>query len=342
MGHGSPTEIEVDGRAVRVTSPDKQVFPNFTKRDVIEYYVRVGAVMIEHIGGRPTAFERWPDGVSDGADSFFQKHVPKSVPDYVHAGAVTFPSGRAARMVVPDSSAVLAWAAQMGAITFHPWPSRVPDTQHPDQLRLDFDPSPGTGFDDARAAAFLARELLAEWEWPAYAKTSGNRGVHVYVPIEPRWSFIDVRHAAIAIGRELERRAPDSITMSWWKEERGERVFIDFNQNAQDRLMAGAYSLRPRPEATVSMPVTWATLETCRTMDVTRGSVREMLSHAGWTDPWAGMGNHAVGLERALDHWEQDVANGLPELPYPPDFPKMPGEPPRVQPSRAKRPTADQ
>lgn len=337
MAHGAATQIEVDGHTIRISSPDKPVFPGLTKLDVVEYVVTVGPVMLKHLGGRPTAFERWPDGVREGTDSFFQKHLPKSMPEFVHDCGVVFPSGRAARMVAPDSVAVLVWATQMGAITFHPWPTRVPTTDRPDQLRLDFDPSPAMGFADAVRAATLARELLTEWGWPAFAKTSGNRGVHVYVPIEPKWSFVDVRHAAIAIGRELERRAPDLVTMSWWKEERGERVFVDFNQNAQDRLMAGAYSLRPRPEATVSMPVSWEELTVCDPRDFTLATVRSSVQAADWTDAWSGIDDAAVPLDRAMEQWHRDVDAGLTELPYPPEFPKMPGEPPRVQPSRARR-----
>lgn len=337
MAHGAVTHVEVDGHPIRISSPDKPVFPGLTKLQVVEYVAAVGSLMLAHVGGRPTAFERWPDGVREGAASFYQKHVPKSVPDYVHDCGVVFPSGRPARMIAPDSVATLVWAAQMGAITVHPWPTRVPNTDRPDQLRLDFDPSPGLGFADAVRAALLAKELLDEWQWPAFAKTSGNRGVHVYVPIEPEWDFIAVRHAAIAVGRELERRAPDLITMSWWKEERGEKVFIDFNQNAQDRLMAGAYSLRPRPEATVSMPVSWEQLVSCDPLDFTLSSVRDAVQASGWVDAWVGIDGFAVRLDRALEQWQRDVDAGLPELSYPPDFPKMPGEPPRVQPSRARK-----
>lgn len=337
MAHGAPTQVEVAGHTIRVSSPDKPVFPGITKLAVVDYIAAVGSTMLAHLGGRPTAFERWPDGVHEGADSFFQKHLPKAAPDFVHDCGVTFPSGRSARMVAPDSVAVLVWAVQMGAITFHPWPTRVPTTERPDQLRLDFDPSAGLGFADAVQAAVLARELLTEWGLPAFAKTSGSRGVHVYVPIEPLWSFIDVRHAAIAIGRELERRAPELITMSWWKEERGERVFIDFNQNAQDRLMAGAYSLRPRAEATVSMPVSWDDLVVCDPLDFTLTTVRDAVASPAWTDAWSDIEAMVARLDRPLEQWQVDVDAGLGELPYPPDFPKMPGEPPRVQPSRARK-----
>ncbi len=335
--HGSPIVLDIDGQAVRVSSPGKPVFPGFAKRDVAEYYAAVGAAMIEHIGGRPTALERWPDGVRDGAESFYQKHAPaKGLPDYVGLSDVRFPSGRPARMITPAGAADLVWAAQMNTVTFHPWPSRAPATDRPDQLRLDFDPQPGTDFADAVRAAFLARELLDEMQWPAFCKTSGGRGVHVYVPLEPAHSFIDLRHAAIAVGRELERRAPERITMAWWKEERGERVFIDYNQNAQDRLMAAAYSLRSRPLAPVSMPVTWDELADCAPGDFTLATVRERVAAADWRDPWQGMAAQAVPIDAGLRMWEADLERGLGELAYPPEFPKMPGEPTRVQPSRAR------
>ena len=339
--HGSPIVIDVDGHQIRLTSPDKPFFPGATKREVAAYYAAVGPTMMEHLGHRPTALERWPDGVFPAAESFYQKHAPaKGLPTWVDVDSVRFPSGRRASMITPGSSAVLVWAAQMSTVTFHPWPSTAPSTDRPDQLRLDFDPSPGTSFADAVRAALLARELLGEWGWPSFCKTSGHRGVHVYVPIEPAETFIDLRHGAIAIGRELERRAPELITMSWWKEGRGAKVFIDYNQNAQDRLMAAAYSLRATPSATVSMPVAWDVLAACDPQDFTLQSVPGMVAGAGWADPWRGMAAAAVPLARALEQWVADEADGLGELPYPPDFPKMPGEPPRVQPSRARRSTS--
>ena len=334
MAHGTALALTVDGHPIRVTSPDKPFFPGASKRSLVEYYVAVGARMIEHLRNRPTALERWPDGVFEGHESFYQKHMPRSVPAFVHGCEVRFPSGRPGRLIAPSSPAVIAWAAQMSTVTFHPWPSTSPETALPDQLRLDFDPAPGRGFDDAVQAAVIAREVIAEWGWPAYAKTSGSRGVHVYVPVIPRWSFVEVRHAAIAIGREVERRDPSLITMSWWKEERGARVFVDFNQNAQDRTMASAFSVRATAEATVSMPLEWTDLVGCRPADFTLATVPEIIGAASWSDPWAGMADEAVDLSPALDAWARDVARGLPELPYPPDFPKMPGEPPRVPPSR--------
>ena len=334
--NGPATTLDVDGVAVRLTSPDKQVFPGVSKREVLEYYLSVGSAMVDQIGGRPTALERWPDGVSADADHFFQKHLPKSVPTYVHGIDVRFPSGRPGTLLDPGSRAAIAWAVQMGAITFHAWPVTAPDVSHPDQLRLDLDPSPADDFADVRRVAASCREVLDELGFPSFVKTSGSRGLHVFVPIVPAHTFVDVRHAAIAIGRELERRDPDGVTVSWWKEERGDRVFLDFNQNAQDRLMASAYSLRPRPHAPVSMPFDWDDLPDVDPEAFTLGTVPGIVASRP-TEPWAGMGLSAVDLGPALAWWDRDLANGLPELPYPPDFPKMPGEPPRVQPSRARQ-----
>jgi DNA ligase D-like protein (predicted polymerase) len=269
-----------------------------------------------------------------GEDGFYSKRLPRGAPDWVDSVEIRFPSGRPARLVCPTTPAVAVWAAQMGTITFHPWPVSEADVDRPDQLRLDFDPAGATTFGDAVAAALAARELLAEFGWRSFPKTSGGRGVHVFVPIAPRWGFIDVRHAVIGIGRELERRHPDLITTSWWKEERGDRVFIDFNQAARDRTMASAYSIRANARATVSMPVTWETLPDVEPSQFTVRTVPEFL---GEPDPWADIATgEPADLSPALDLWEADCEAGRTELPYPPDYPKMPGEPPRVQPSRRR------
>ncbi len=326
----------VGGRRVRITSPDKPAFPGLSKAEIIDYFAAVSIRMLEHLRNRPTTLERWPDGVFPGSESFYQKHLMRGAPDFVATSSVTFPSGRQGAMLCPTEAAVIVWAAQMNTVTFHPWPSTSSRTDRPDQLRLDFDPSPGTGFPEAVKVAQMARELLAEWGWPIGCKTSGGRGVHAFVPIEPRWTFIEVRHAAIAIARELQRRDPDLVTTSWWKEERGARVFIDFNQAAADRTMASAYSIRANSRATVSMPVTWDQLPDCRPEDFTVASVLELLTRD--PDPWIGVvvqPERKADLSIALEQWERDRAAGMPEMPYPPDFPKMPGEPLRVQPSRA-------
>jgi DNA ligase D len=332
---GTPRVVEVAGHQVRITSPEKPFFPGLTKSDVIDYYCDVADRMIKHLHARPTALERWPDGVFEGRQSFYQKHRPKAVPSFVNSEVIRFPSGRPGTMIAPMNPAAIVWAAQMNTVTFHPWPCSAPVMDRPDQLRLDFDPSPGTGFSDAVRVAAMARELLREWDWPAFCKTSGGRGVHVYVPIEPQWSFVEVRHAAIAIGRELERLDPTLITTSWWKEDRGPRVFVDFNQAAQDRTMASAYSIRANAAATVSMPVTWDELDSCEPGDFTVRTVPDLCRTR--PDPWSGMAGQSVRLDEALERWNRDVTMGLPELPYPPDFPKMPGEPTRVQPSRARQ-----
>ena len=324
----------------RIVFPAQAGQPPLTKGDVVAYYAAVSERMLTQIRDRPTALERWPGGVypgggSERGESFFMKHLPRrGTPDWVHGVTVTFPAGRTGIELKPDHPAVLVWAAQMGAITLHSWPVTAPDVTHPDTLRLDFDPAGSTGFADAVRAALMAKELLDSWGWPSWCKTTGGRGIHVHVPIERVWDFIDVRHAAIAIGRELERREPALVTTSWWKEERGDRVFIDFNQTAQDRTMASAYSIRATPLATVSMPVAWSDLSEVTTADFTVRTVPALMKEP---DPWAGLGVAPARLDRALAQWDADVADGLGELPYPPDFPKMPGEPPRVQPSRRRQ-----
>ncbi|MGO4244334.1 DNA polymerase domain-containing protein, partial [Janibacter sp. RAF20_2_2] len=268
--------VPAGDREVRVSSPDRVIYeateraPVITKLQVCEYYAAVGEAMMRQIGERPTAMERWPDGWREGmrlavgprdkdADGFYQKRLPRGAPEWVETVGITFPSGRGAEELCPTEPAALVWAAQMGTLTFHPWPVRRPDVDHPDELRIDLDPQPGTSFADAQRVAGVAREFLEDLGMRGYPKTSGNRGIHVYVRIEPRWSFEELRHAAIGFGRELERR-DDGVTTAWWKEERGERIFVDFNQNNRDRTIAGAWSLRARPGAPVSTPMTWEQL----------------------------------------------------------------------------------
>ncbi len=337
--------LTVGDREVRVTSPDRIVYeptertPAITKLQVCEYYARVGDALLRAMGERPTAMERWPDGWREGmrlatstqdreADGFYQKRLPRGAPDYVESVRITFPSGRPADELCPSEPAAFVWAAQMGTLTFHPWPVRRPDVDHPDELRLDLDPQPGTGFADAQRVAAVARELLEELGMRGYPKTSGNRGIHIYLRIRPDYSFEDVRHAAIGFGRELERR-DGGVTTAWWKEERGERIFIDFNQNNRDRTIAGAWSLRARPGAPVSTPMTWEQLaEVKDPRDFNLMTVPDYLSHG---DPWVDMDDEAFSLEPLLRLWET-LPGG--ELNWPPDYPKMPGEPPRVQPSK--------
>ena len=333
------------GREVRVSSPDRIIYeatdrtPAITKLEVCEYVAAVGEAMMATIGERPTAMERWPSGWREGmrlavgpkdrdADGFYQKRLPRGAPEYVETVDITFPSGRSAAELCPTEPAALVWAAHMGTLTFHPWPVRRPDVDHPDELRLDLDPQPGTDFADAVRVAGVARDLLEELGLRGYPKTSGNRGVHVYVRIEPRWSFEDVRHAAIGFGRELERRDP-GVTTAWWKEERGERIFVDYNQNNRDRTIAGAWSLRARPGAPVSTPMTWEQL--AEVTDPRAFNLTTVLDHLAEGDPWADIDERAYSLEPLLELWET-LPGG--ELNFPPDYPKMPGEPPRVQPSK--------
>ncbi len=339
--------MDAGGRTVRVTNPDRVIYPatettaEVTKLMVVEYYLAVAPGIMRALDRRPTTLERWPKGVHEGirlstrsgdlADAFYQKRVPKGAPEYVETARITFPSGRTADEVCPTEPAVVAWAAQMGTLTFHPWPVRNDDVDHPDELRIDLDPQPGTDFRDAARVAGVARELLEELGIRGFPKTSGNRGVHVYVRIRPRWSFVDVRHAAIAFGRELERRTP-GVTTSWWKEERGENVFVDYNQNSRDRTIASAYSLRPIPGAPVSTPVTWDELPEVDPRALNLHTVPARFAERG--DVHEGIDDEAHSLEPLLDLWARDEERGLGELPYPPDYPKMPGEPPRVQPSK--------
>jgi DNA ligase D len=342
-------EIPVGDRLVKVTNPDKVYFPatGATKRDLVEYYLAVADGIVRALRRRPTTLERWPAGVFEGAklstqqdhggDAFFQKRVPKGAPDWVHTARIEFPSGRHADEICPTEPAVVAWAANLGTLTFHPWPVRDSDVDHPDELRIDLDPQPGTDFTDARRVALDGvRALLDDLGYTGFVKTSGGRGVHIYVRIEPRWTFTEVRRAALAAGRELERRMPDMVTTKWWKEERGERVFIDFNQNARDRTIASAYSVRPRSHALVSAPVTWEELPDVEPQDFTIATMPARFAEVG--DRHAAIDDRAFSLEPLLEMAARDESDrGLGDMPYPPNYPKMPGEPMRVQPSRARR-----
>src|SRR3954454_16600233 len=345
MARAEETFIDVGGREVRVTSADRVIFPatehtpDITKLDVVNYYVAVEDGIMRALRRRPTTLERWPKGVHpgmvistrdwSGGDAFFQKRIPKGAPAYVETAEIQFPSGRTADEICPTEIAVVAWAAHMGTITFHPWPVRASDVDHPDELRLDLDPQPGTDFDDAVRVAATARELLADLGYAGFPKTSGGRGIHIYVRIEPRLTIPDVRHAAIAFGRELERLLPGQVTTKWWKEERGQRIFVDYNQNARDRTIASAYSIRPKPGAPVSAPVTWDELGECQPEDFTVASMPARFAEVG--DRHAAIDGKAHSLQPLLDIYE---TQGDGDMPYPPDYPKMPGEPKRVQPSR--------
>jgi DNA ligase D-like protein (predicted polymerase) len=345
MAKAPAVMVQAGEREVRISSPDRVIYPatqhtpEVTKLMVAEYVAAVGEPLLRVLHDRPTALERWPGGVHPGgrlaqgphdkdADGFYQKRMMRGAPDHAESVPITFPSGRTAEELCPTEPAVAVWAAQMGTITFHPWPVRRPDVDHPDELRIDLDPQPGTSFADVRRVAGVARELCDDLGMTGWVKTSGNRGVHVYVRVEPRWDFLDVRHAAIAFGRELEKR-DDGVTTAWWKEERGERVFVDFNQNCRDRTIASAWSLRPVAGATVSTPLPWAELaDLDDPHSLNLWSVPERLAAEG--DPWESMDDAVGDLTPLLELWEQHPV----ELNFPPDHPKMPGEPPRVQPSK--------
>jgi DNA ligase D-like protein (predicted polymerase) len=342
----SDAYVEAGGRELRVSSPDRVIFPPtertaaVTKLDVVNYYLAVGDGIMRALHRRPTTLERWPKGVhpglvlatresTRGADAFFQKRIPRGAPDYVRTTRIRFPSGRSADEVAPTEIAVVGWCAQMGTITFHPWPVRDDDVDHPDELRIDLDPQPGTDFADAVRVAGVARELLGDLGYRGFPKTSGGRGVHIYVRIEPRWTFTDVRHAAIAFGRELERRLPGEVTTKWWKEERGEKIFVDYNQNARDRTIASAYSLRPKPGGPVSAPLDWDELPDVAPEDFTVATMPARFAAVG--DRHAAIDDKAHSLQPLLEMYTRDEEG---DMPYPPDYPKMPGEPKRVQPSR--------
>jgi DNA ligase D len=322
-------------REVRISSPERVLWPDpgITKLDLARYLAEVGEAFVRANGNRPISLQRFSDGI-DG-EQFFSKNPPKGTPEYVRSVTVTYPSGRSHPQLVIDEPAAAVWAAQMNTVVFHPWPSLASDSDNPDQLRIDLDPQPGTAFDDAIPAAFELRSVLAEVGLTAFVKTSGNRGLHVFAPIEPVREFLDVRHAVIAAARELERRMPQKVTTAWWKEERGERIFVDFNQANRDRTMAGAYSPRAIAGAPVSCPIEWDELENADPRHFTVLTIPERLRTIG--DPWAAMHARPGMIDELLGWWDRDVAAGLGELPFPPDFPKMPGEPSRVQPSRARK-----
>lgn len=320
-------------RDVGLSSPNRVLWPDLgiTKHELAEYLIAVSAPFLAANGDRPVSLERFPEGV-DG-ERFYSKNPPKGAPGFIETVTVAYNSGRKHPQIVLTEPAAVVWAAQMNTVVFHPWASLTANTDNPVELRIDLDPQPGTDFADAAAVAPALREVLEEAGLTAFIKTSGNRGLHVFCPIEPAFEFLDVRHAVIAAGRELERRMPDKVTMNWWKEERGERIFIDFNQANRDRTMAGAYSPRALPGATVSMPITWEELEAG--VDPGAFTVRnapERLADVG--DPWSSLLENPGRIDTLLEWWQRDLDDGLGELSFPPDFPKMPGEPPRVQPSR--------
>jgi DNA ligase D len=331
-------DLDVDGTPVRLSSPDKIYYPRLgadggTKRHLVEYYQAVAeqGALLRALKDRPTHLQRFPDGIE--GEEIYQKRVPAKHPAFVATSQITFPSGRTADALRVRSAADIVWAANLGTITFHPWAVRHPDLDHPDELRIDLDPQPGTGFAEAKAIAVdVLKPLLDELNMRSFVKTSGGRGIHVYVRVEPRWDFLEVRRAGIALAREVVRRSDDRATAAWWKEERGERIFIDYNQNARDRTIASAYSARKTPIATVSTPLLWEELPDADPDDFTIATVPALLERRG--DPMAALDEVAHSLEPLLEMADRDADEGLGDLPYPPNYPKMPGEPKRVQPSK--------
>src|SRR5689334_17562815 len=339
------TELEVPGgpegsRLVRVSSPDRLIWPDdgITKLHLAQYAVAVSDGFMRALGHRPVTLQRFPEGIT--GEEFWTKNPPKGMPDFIEPVMCTYPSGRRHLQVVVDEPAAVVWAMQMNTVTFHPWPVRTTNVDNPDELRIDLDPQPGRGFADSVEAALALRELLTELGLTGWAKTSGNRGVHVFVRVAPTHEFLDVRHGVIGIARELERRLPDLVTTSWWKEERGERIFVDFNQACRDRTIASAYSPRPLPGAPVSTPVTWDELREIDPKSLTVRTVPELVASRG--DAWGGIGDAIGDVATAIALWDRDVTErGLGELNFPPDYPKMPGEPPRVQPSKRRQDKTD-
>ena len=328
-------ELEVGERLVKVTNPDKVYFSTRgeTKLDLVRYYLAVGDGIVRALYERPTQLKRHPDGAE--GEAIYQKRVPEKRPEWIETARVTFPSGRHADELCVTELAHVIWAANLGTLDFHPWPSRRADVEHPDELRIDIDPQPGTTFADAKRVALVVQEVLDELGFVGWPKTSGNRGIHVACRIEPLRPFTEVRRCALAFAREVERRAPDLVTTAWWKEERGEKVFIDYNQNARDRTIASGYSVRARPDGTVSAPVTWDELQRVETEDFTIATMPSRFAELG--DLHAGIDDAVCELAKLVEWVERDEREGEGEAPYPPNFPKMPGEPKRVQPSRAKR-----
>ncbi|MDQ1705899.1 MAG: hypothetical protein QOF18_2265 [Frankiaceae bacterium] len=330
-------ELDIGGRIVKVTNPDRVYFParGETKLDLVDYYLSVGDGIVRALRDRPCMLHRYPEGV--GGEKIYQKRLPKGAPDWVQTAEVSFPSGRTADELCVTELASVAWAVQMSTVEFHPWHTRRPAVEKPDELRIDLDPQPGTGLEDAKRVAQLVREVLSDLGAIGWPKTSGNRGIHIYVRITPDFGFREVRRAALAFAREVERRAPAQVTTAWWKEERGQKVFVDFNQNAKDRTIAAAYSVRGFAHGPVSAPVTWDELPDAETEDFTIATMPQRFAHLG--DVHAAIDDVHFDIQPLLDWADRDEADhGLGDAPYPPNYPKMEGEPMRVQPSRARKP----
>ena len=335
MARTESVTLTLDGHAVAISNPGKVFFADaaITKIDLVNYYLAVADGALLGVRDRPMALKRFVDGA--GGEAFFQKRAPKSVPDFVRTVELSFPSGRTADEVVVDNAAALAWVVNLGCIDLNPHAVRAGDLEHPDELRVDLDPGPGVSWADVRAVALVVREVLEELGYKAWPKTSGSRGIHVYLRLEPHWGFSDVRRAALAVAREVERRAPDLATSKWWKEER-HGVFLDYNQNAKDRTVASVYSVRPRPEATVSAPLSWDEVPDAELGDFTLRTVPDRYARLG--DVGAGIDHIAYSLDPLLELVRRHEAEGLGDAPWPPHYAKQAGEPPRVQPSKRRMP----
>jgi bifunctional non-homologous end joining protein LigD len=325
--------VTVNGREIAITNPRKVLFPQpgFTKRDLVGYYLAVAGGALRAAGGRPNVLVRYPNGI-DG-EFFYQKRAPASRPSWIEVVSLRFPSGRSAEEVVPRDPAALAWMANLACLELHPHPARAEDLDHPDELRVDLDPVPGVAWAQVRAVAHIVRAALGDFGLVGWPKTSGSRGMHVAVRIEPRWTFDEVRRAALALARDVERRAPDLATSQWWKEER-HGVFLDYNQNAKDRTVAAAYSVRPTPDARVSAPLSWEEVEDCDPRDFTLATMPRRFAGVG--DRHEGIDRHPSSLEPLLDLAARHARDGLGDAPWPPHYRKQPGEPARVQPSRRR------
>jgi bifunctional non-homologous end joining protein LigD len=329
--------LTVAGREVAISNPRKILFPQagYTKLDLARYYIAVAGGALRGAGGRPNVLVRHPDGV--GAEFFYQKRAPRARPPWIEVVALKFPSGRTAEEVVPRDAAALAWMANLACLELHPHPVRAEDLDHPDELRVDLDPVPGIGWDQLREVARVVRATLDDLGLVGWPKTSGSRGIHVYVRIEQRWTFPEVRRAALAIAREVERRAPALATSKWWKEER-HGVFLDYNQNAKDRTIASAYSVRATSDARVSAPVTWDEIDACDPADFTLATMPARFAAIG--DRHAGIDDHPCSIERVLELSAKQEREGEGDAPWPPHYQKQPGEPARVQPSKRRTPAS--
>jgi DNA ligase D-like protein (predicted polymerase) len=327
--------LELAGREVAVSNPGKVYFPRagVTKLEMVRYYLAVAPGALGGVRDRPMALKRFVNGAE--AEPFFQKRAPDKRPEWVGTVELSFPSGRTANEVVVTDEAVLAWVVNLGCIDLNPHPVRAADLDHPDELRVDLDPVPGVEWPQIRDVALVARDVLADFGLTGWPKTSGSRGMHIYARIHPRWEFGDVRRAAVAVAREIERRAPELATSKWWKEER-HGVFVDYNQNAKDRTVASAYSLRPVPDVRASAPLAWDEVPSCDPAAYTIATMPERFARIG--DPWAAMDEAAGSLDGLLELAARDEAAGLPDAPWPPHYDKQTGEAPRVQPSKRRSP----